>query len=126
MHWSSQYRSYWDNVGGETLDAALANSARGARVIACGQISGYNGKPTPIHNLGLVVGREIHIYGFLILTLWPKYKTQFWNDLPKRVASGEIKHKSHITKGLRYAGEALRDIQMGKNNGKSVVVVAEN
>ena len=45
--------------------------------------------------------------------------------VPPRVASGEIKYKEHVVRGLENAGQAILDVQMGRNFGKSVVVVAD-
>ncbi|KAF8138686.1 NAD-P-binding protein [Boletus edulis] len=91
---------YWDNVGGETLDAALAHAARYARFIECGMISGYNAAAYPIMNLMNVMTKEIKMYGFLVF-------------------------KEELTKGLEGAGEAILAVQKGTNSGKSVVVVAD-
>ncbi|KAM5544840.1 hypothetical protein V8D89_001738 [Ganoderma adspersum] len=117
---------YWDNVGGETLEAAIDFSARHARVIVCGNISAYNTtEPYGVKNLQLLLWREITLHGFLFISLEPKYYEQFMKTIPKRVASGEIKYKEHVVRGLENAGQAIFDVQMGKNFGKSVVIVAD-
>ncbi|TCD69256.1 hypothetical protein EIP91_008359 [Steccherinum ochraceum] len=117
---------YWDNVGGETLDAALAATAGRARIICCGHISDYNAdKPSSITNLGLAVSRELRISGFLIASIWPKYEKKFYDELPKAVASGNIKHVVHETKGLEKTGQAFKDMLTGVTSGKNIVVVAE-
>ncbi len=58
-------------------------------------------------------------------TLFEKYTDQFYAEIPKRVASGEFKYTEDLTYGLENAGQAIYDVQVGKNKGKSVVVVAE-
>ncbi|KAI1792111.1 NAD(P)-binding protein [Ganoderma leucocontextum] len=117
---------YWDNVGGETLEAAIDFSARHTRVIVCGNISAYNTtEPYGVKNLQLLLWREITLHGFLFISLEPKYLEEFFKTIPKRIASGEIKYKEHIVRGLENAGQAILDVQMGKNLGKSVVVVAD-
>ncbi|TBU57233.1 NAD(P)-binding protein [Dichomitus squalens] len=116
---------YWDNVGGESLEAALEFAAQKAHFIICGNISGYN-TPDPYHvkNLQQLVWREITFHGFLIVSLLAKYQEEFDRTFPARVASGEIKYKEHIVRGLENAGQGLVDVLTGKNFGKCVLVVA--
>jgi NADPH-dependent curcumin reductase CurA len=116
---------YWDNVGGSTLDAALVNSARDGRIIVCGQIANYNGQTTPIHHFGDVLKKQLRIYGLLVRRHAAKYATEFYDVVPKRLASGEIKYVEDLTHGLENAGQAILDVQTGKNTGKSVVIVAQ-
>jgi len=117
---------YWDNVGGETFEAAIDAAAVGARFIECGMISGYNGSaPYPVKNLRLIVGKELQISGFIVHNLHYKYLEAFYREVPSMVARGEIKYLEDITQGLENAGEAILDVQTGKNKGKSVILVAE-
>ncbi|ESK84540.1 NAD-P-binding protein [Moniliophthora roreri MCA 2997] len=117
---------YWDNVGGPTLDAALGASAKHARFIICGMISTYNNKDgTNLKNLWTIFGRSLHIHGFLFSDLAPKYEKEFFDIIPKKIARGELKHREDITRGLEHAGEALLDVQIGRNFGKKVILVAE-
>ncbi|KAI0706490.1 hypothetical protein C8Q76DRAFT_800914 [Earliella scabrosa] len=116
---------YWDNVGGESLEAALEYSAQKAHFIICGSISNYNTKePYNVKNLQLILWREVTLHGFLVLSLESKYADEFFRTFPARVASGEIKYKEHRVEGLEHAGQAIFDVQSGKNTGKMVVVVA--
>ncbi|RDX54995.1 NAD(P)-binding protein [Lentinus brumalis] len=117
---------YWDNVGGETLEAALDNAEKGARFIECGMISNYNTqKPYGVTNLMKIVAQELHIHGFIVGSIRDKYVDEFYSKFVQRVASGEIKYKEHLVRGLENAGEAILDVQSGKNFGKCVVVVAD-
>ncbi|KAI0706447.1 NAD(P)-binding protein [Earliella scabrosa] len=117
---------YWDNVGGESLEAALEYSAQKAHFIICGSISNYNTKePYNVKNLQLLLWREVTFHGFLVFSLEPKYADEFFRTFPARVASGEIKYREHLVQGLDNAGQAILDVQSGKNTGKMVVVVAE-
>jgi len=116
---------YWDNVGGETLDLALANAAPQARFIECGMISVYNGKPYPIQNMMNVVSRQIKMYGFIVGNLADKYEEAFYKEVPAKLAKGELKFKEDCTEGLEHAGQGILDVQTGKNNGKKVIIVAE-
>ena len=76
-------------------------------------------------NLQLLLWREITLHGFLFISLEPKYFAQFMRTVPPRVAAGEIRYKEHVVRGLENAGQAILDVQMGRNFGKSVVVVAD-
>ncbi|GJE91334.1 NADP-dependent oxidoreductase [Phanerochaete sordida] len=116
---------FWDNVGGESLDAALQYAARGARFLECGMISGYNGQAQPVNNLMMIVAKELQINGFLVFSLLPKYAEEFYREVPARIASGEFKFIEDVKKGLEFAGHAIYEVQAGKNHGKSVIQVAE-
>ena len=92
----------------------------------CGMISSYNTKePYNVKNLQQLVWREITFNGFLNTSLAPKYDDEFYKSMPARVASGEIKYKEHLVKGLEKTGQALLDVLSGDNFGKSAVVVSE-
>ncbi|KAI0788288.1 NAD(P)-binding protein [Fomes fomentarius] len=118
---------YWDNVGGQSLDAALQHAAQKAHFIICGMISNYNDAQEPynVRNLQNLVWREITFHGFTVSSLIPKYGEEFHRTFPARVASGEIKYKEHRVYGIEKGGEALLEMLQGKNFGKVVVVVAE-
>ncbi|RDX46264.1 NAD(P)-binding protein [Lentinus brumalis] len=117
---------YWDNVGGESLEAALEFAAQKAVFIICGMISNYNtDEPYNVKNLQQLVWREITFNGFLVASLLPKYDDEFYATMPGRVARGEIKYKEHLVKGLENTGQALLDVLRGNNFGKSVIVVSE-
>ncbi|KAI0750203.1 NAD(P)-binding protein [Daedaleopsis nitida] len=117
---------YWDNVGGEALEAALEYAAHKSHFIICGMISNYN---TPeaynVKNLENILWREITLHGFLTGSLMPKYAEEFFRTFPARVASGEVKYLEHRVNGLENFGQAVLDVQSGKNFGKMVVIVAE-
>ncbi|KAF8193890.1 hypothetical protein K438DRAFT_1828217 [Mycena galopus ATCC 62051] len=116
---------FWDNVGGEVLDAAIEFAAQNGRFIECGSISGYNTGQTPLKNFSMMVGKCLHFHGFLVWPLLPKYSEEFYATMPEKFASGKFKYSEEITKGLDKVGEVILAVQMGTSKGKSVVVVAE-
>ncbi|TFK22718.1 alcohol dehydrogenase [Coprinopsis marcescibilis] len=116
---------FWDNVGGETLDAALAAANVHARFIECGMIAGYNNGGQPVKNLMYVVGKSITMTGFIVGRIENKYNDEFYATVPELVASGKLKYREHVYEGLASAGQALVDIQKGVNKAKAVVKVAE-
>lgn len=89
-------------------------------------ISNYNTtEPYNVKNLQNIFWREITMHGFIAGSLMPKYAEEFHRTFPARVASGEIKYLEHRVYGLESFGQAVLDVQSGKNFGKMVVIVAE-
>ncbi|KAJ7478372.1 hypothetical protein FB451DRAFT_1131650 [Mycena latifolia] len=116
---------YWDNVGGDILDAALDHAAIYARFLECGMISGYNTGYQGVKNLHQTFAKSLTINGLLVFHLEPKYDKEFYATIPRALAHGEIKYKEDVSKGLETVGDVILRVQQGKNNGKAVVVVAE-
>lgn len=112
---------YWDNVGGESLDAALANSALEARFIECGMISNNNGRCPHVKNLGMIVAHDLKVFGFIVGTLLPKYEDAFYREVPPLIKDGKIKYREDVKKGLQHVGQAIYEVQTGGNKGKSVI-----
>lgn len=118
--------SFWDNVGGETLDAALDAAHNYARFIECGMISGYNsGDAQPMKNLFQIVAKSLSINGFIVMRLFQKYLEEFYREVPALVASGKIKHKEQRWVRLENVGEAILAVQKGQNKAKAVIHVAD-
>ncbi|KAF8879983.1 hypothetical protein CPB84DRAFT_1792920 [Gymnopilus junonius] len=110
---------YWDNVGGDLLDKALEASKLYGRFIECGMISGYNtGYNKPILNLFQIFSRSLTMHGFIVNRLEPKYNDEFYKVMPPLVATGKIRHKEDVTRGVEKVE--------GWNNGKAVVHVADD
>ncbi|KAJ6538381.1 hypothetical protein DFH09DRAFT_1323902 [Mycena vulgaris] len=116
---------YWDNVGGSVLEAALENGAQFARFIECGMISGYNSGYAPTKNLGLIIGKTITMYGFLVTALLPKWQDEFYAVVPGKLVSGEIKYAEEVSQGLERVGDVMLAVMNGSNKAKAVVLVAE-
>ncbi|EED79661.1 predicted protein [Postia placenta Mad-698-R] len=117
---------YWDNVGGETLEAAINAAAIGGRFIECGMVSGYNKEtPYPVKNLMLIVVKELQILGFLSSSLQTKHLANFYREIPPAVARGEIKYFEDRRLGLENVGETILDMLTGQIKGKSVIVVSQ-
>jgi NADPH-dependent curcumin reductase CurA len=75
--------------------------------------------------VGPILTREMKVYGFLISSILPKYRDEFYKVVPAMLAEGKLKYREHVYRGLESAGQGFYDIQSGKNNGKVVVVVAD-
>jgi NADPH-dependent curcumin reductase CurA len=114
---------YFDNVGGEILDAALAQLAMRARVVLCGGISQYNeDRPVgPRNYLNLIVKRA-RMEGFLVLDYLDRFAAA-QGAMAGWVMEGRIRHREHVVEGLERAGEALNLLFSGGNTGKVVLAV---
>ena len=120
---------YFDNVGGEQLEAALNAAANHARFIECGMISRYSkADPDGIRNLIQIIIKRLKLEGFIIFdqTKDENFNREFYSKVPKWIADGQLKIKEDVTKGLKEAPEAIMGIFQGKNFGKAVVRIAEN
>ncbi|EPQ59836.1 NAD P-binding protein [Gloeophyllum trabeum ATCC 11539] len=124
---------YWDNVGGETLEAAIDAAKFGATFIVpteCGMITTYNnaapqGVGVKLQNLFFIVPKQIKLVGYISSSLIEKHGQEFFTVVPSMIARGEIKHAEHIFQGIEQAGDALAALLGGTNKGKVVVQVAK-
>ncbi|KAH7885193.1 hypothetical protein F5I97DRAFT_1345664 [Phlebopus sp. FC_14] len=72
-----------------------------------------------------IVVKQLKITGVVVVALLPKYEEDFYKEIPALIATGELKFKEDITQGLEGAGEAILSVLQGTNDGKKIVVVAE-
>jgi NADPH-dependent curcumin reductase len=117
---------YFDNVGGEILDAALAHLAIGARIVLCGAIATYNdteSSPGPRNYTNLIV-RRARMQGFLVTDHAPRF-AEAAADLARWAAAGKIRDRVDVVEGLENAPDALRRLFTGENFGKQLVRIAE-
>lgn len=77
-----------------------------------------------LQNIALVVGKSITIQGFIVWRLHPKYVEEFYNIVPGWLATGVIKYREDVTKGIEHVGDVLLAVQKGTNKGKAVIEVA--
>lgn len=119
---------YFDNVGGEQLNAYLANSAVYGVVVVCGAITAYNAtadNPGPtISNFPLAaLTRQLTIRGFLVTTFMPKHLKTFMEEMPRLLVEKKVKAKEDVRYGLETIGQSMVDMLTGKSDGKVVVLV---
>jgi len=113
---------YFDNVGGEILDAVLGQIAQRARVVLCGGISGYNEAtppPGPRNLMNLVIQRG-RMEGFIVID----YAARFGEAIAKLsewVQSGAIVHQEDVQRGLEHAPRTLLRLFTGANTGKQLL-----
>ena len=115
---------YFDNVGGEMLDAALMNLNKDAVVVFCGSISSYNAtEPTPgPYNWWQVLARSVTVQGYLIsdyVAEFPEGQAQMaaWLD------EGKLQFRDHIVEGFENCLDAFNLLFTGQNEGKLMVKV---
>ncbi len=115
---------YFDNVGGEHLQAALARMNLFGRVVLCGMISQYNAtEPLPgPSNLGLAIARRLTLKGFLVQDHSDRLP-DFHADMAKWIAEGRIKWKETIVEGIENAPRAFIGLFKGENFGKMLVKI---
>ena len=114
---------YFDNVGGEILDAALTVLRMGARVVSCGRISQAGvSEPYGVRNLGALGGKRVRMQGFLVFNYHDRYaEARTW--LAHHLRAGQLRQKLHVVEGLDNAPGALAMLFTGGNTGKLVVGV---
>jgi NADPH-dependent curcumin reductase CurA len=116
---------YFDNVGGEILDAALALLTRGARIPLCGAISQYNSKTVegPKNYLSLLVNRAT-MQGFIVFDYADRY-AEAAVQMAGWLLAGKLKSREDIVPGLETFPDTLLKLFKGENNGKLVLKVAD-
>jgi NADPH-dependent curcumin reductase CurA len=113
---------YFDNVGGEHLEAAIDSFNVFGRAALCGSISNYNTAPTGVRNTGLAVGKRLSLRGFLVYD-HKHLQEQFVREVGGWIASGELRYQETVTEGLDRAPEAFIGMLRGENVGKALVTV---
>jgi NADPH-dependent curcumin reductase CurA len=115
---------YFDNVGGETLDVALANLRLNARVAICGAISQYNSTEPirgPGNYLSLLVNRAT-MEGFIVFDFERDYSIAA-RKMGQWIAEGRLKSREHVVEGLETFPETLLMLFDGRNHGKLLIKV---
>jgi NADPH-dependent curcumin reductase CurA len=113
---------YFDNVGGKTLEAALAVLRMHGRIIACGGIAGYNEEtpqPGP-SNLFTIITKRLTMQGLIVLD-WLDRQAEFEKEVGGYFTAGKVKHKETVVKGIDNAVDAFLALFHGQNVGKMVV-----
>ncbi len=117
---------YFDNVGGDILEAVLFQTNTRGRIICCGMISGYDGElpvKGPRGIPGLLVVNRILMRGFIVNDYAARF-SQAVKDLAGWVAEGRIRVREDIVEGLENAPQALIGLLNGDNLGKRMVKVS--
>lgn len=119
---------YFDNVGGEMLEAVLDHANTRARIIVCGMISQYNlgrAEMTGVRNLTHINRKRLRMEGFIVSDHAGRLD-EFMQQMGAWMKSGKIKYKLDITKGLGNAPRAFIAMLKGENFGKQVVQISDH
>ncbi|TVY14160.1 NADP-dependent oxidoreductase RED1 [Lachnellula arida] len=121
---------YFENVGGEQLEAAINAMNDFGRIIACGMISEYSksdAEKYPIKNLMQIVAKRITFRGFIVgdPNMGPVYIKERDENVAKWLHDGSFKAKESITDGIDNAPEGFVGMLQGKNFGKAVLKIAD-
>ena len=116
---------YFDNVGGDILEACLPQMNNYGRIACCGAISQYDGLPAehgPRGVPGLIVVKRLIMQGFIVMDFM-KERDRALADLQSWVAGGKLKVQEDVIKGLENTPKALIGLLAGENRGKRMVRV---
>ena len=113
---------YFDNVGGDHLEAAIFHMADFGRIAACGSIAGYNATaPVPgPRNLAMLISKRLTIRGFIVSDHYDA-AAEYFRVARGWVASDEIRYRETVVEGLDRTVEAFQALFTGDNTGKMII-----
>ena len=113
---------YFDNVGGEHLEAAIGALRVHGRIAVCGMIAAYNSTEPPAapRNLAMVIAKRLRIQGLLV-TDFEDMKKDFVAEVGGWLRDGSLKYEETVTEGLEGTLDAFLGLFSGANTGKAVV-----
>ena len=112
---------YFDNVGGDHLDAAFAHAKQNARFAICGMIDVYNAaEPQAFRYMMRVISMRVRVQGFIYTDYLPRM-AEFYRDMGGWIASGAVKSRDTVIDGLERTPEAFLGLFSGANTGKMLV-----
>jgi len=117
---------YFDNVGGEHLEAAIGALHTHGRVAMCGAIAQYNAtEPTPApRNLALSIGKRLRLQGFIVIDHFGR-RDEFLAEVGGWLRDGSLTYRETVVEGIENNLEALLGMLRGENTGKMVVELPE-
>ena len=114
---------YFDNVGGDHLDAAFALARKDSRFAICGMIEGYNAAdPMCFRFIMRVIAMRIRVQGFIYTDHLPRLG-EFHRGMGQWIAGGQVKARDTVVDGLEKTPEAFLGLFSGQNTGKMLVKV---
>ncbi len=115
---------YFDNVGGETLDAALMNMSQGGRVAVSGQVSEYTRiQPRGIRAVGEMINRRITMTGFVVWDFLPSFR-EAMSEMREWMVTGRLVFREEIIDGFENAPAAFLGLFRGENRGRRLIRLA--
>ena len=112
---------YFDNVGGDHLDAAIAHARPKGRLAICGMIEMYNtGAPTELRYASRIIGARLRVEGFIVSDYLSR-AAEFHRDMAAMQAAGGLRSEETVFDGLEQTPAAFRGLFSGENRGKMLV-----
>jgi len=112
---------YFDNVGGDHLDAAFALARQNARFAVCGMIEGYNDPTAPSFRFIMrMIAMRIRMKGFIVFDYFPRM-AEFYGEMGPWLAGGTVKSRETVVDGLEATPQAFLGLFEGANTGKMLV-----
>lgn len=115
---------YFDNVGGDSLEAAIGALRVHGRIVACGSISRYNdAEPAPgPRNMFMVVTKRLRMQGYIIADHYDRFP-EFLAKAQEWVREGRLRYRETVIEGIENAPRAFLGLLRGENVGKMLVKV---
>lgn len=117
---------FFDNVGGDTLEAAITHMADFGRIVLCGAIASYNDEtpqPGP-RNMMILITRRIRMQGFIVID-YLKRAEEAYAALGDWVSAGEIAWRDDVQQGFENIPATLQRLYNGRNTGKQLLKLAD-
>ena len=115
---------YFDNVGGDMLQAVMEQLALGARIVLCGLMSQYNvDQMPPGPNPAWIIRARATVRGMVVYD-HEDLREQFYKDAAQWLKDGHLHYIEDVTVGLENAPDAFARLMQGKNHGKAIVKAA--
>ena len=112
---------YFDNVGGDHLDAAFALARNNARFAICGMIDAYNAaSPASFKFIQRIISARISLRGFIVFDYFPR-ASEFYRDMAPWISSGTVRSSETIVEGLDNMPDAFLGLFRGENVGKMLI-----
>ncbi len=115
---------YFDNVGGDHLEAALRRMNTLGRIPVCGFISGYNSGHSNVSNLSNIIYSRVMLRGFVGTDFMHLY-ADFQRDMAGWLKEGKVKYQETVLDGIANAPAAMIGLMQGQNSGKMLVKLAD-
>ena len=113
---------FFDNVGGQTLEAVISSMNHRGRLVLCGAISGYGVTPHGPNNLFELITKELSVEGFMTHFRHDRYD-EAREQLSQWLREGVIQSPEHRLEGIDNVGKAFADLFAGENFGKTIVAL---
>jgi NADPH-dependent curcumin reductase CurA len=116
---------YFDNVGGDHLEAAIGQMRLYGRIVACGSMSRYNDVEAAAgpRNLFMVVTKRLRMQGYIIRDHYERFP-EFFEKAQEWVRDGRLRYRETVIEGIENAPRAFLGLLRGENIGKMLVQVA--